>query len=375
MTSMNRRQFVGRTAGTLAAAALPAQFTVAQDKDRSNTLGTPGNSAEARLRGSFFDLAHVNLWDAAYWTDTCRFWKEENWRALIRDMHGIGIDTAICTTTALWGRPCFPGYEKTVGIPLRFGCDDPLSICVDEAEKLGMKMFFGIGLRGRCSQVRDYAGMEPPWPDVWFEWNTALAKALVERYGDRPCFAGLYIAYEIDYRNHEVELYERLVQKYLRPAVGKVKILASPGNLGVDLTPAQLDELPKMVERTGIDILAPQDYGGRDYYVEKALALVSKQAEALKKVRKPLADIGVTLWSNCETFWLQGSPEGRSYCMPGPIERITRQIEMQAPLVEKLICYQYQGIMNRHTEQVNIGHPDTDRLYQAYMAYIKEHFQ
>ena len=91
-------------------------------------------------------------------------------------MHGIGIDTAICTTTALWGRPFFAGYEKTVGRPLRFGCDDPLGACVDEAEKLGMKMFFGVGLRGRCSQVRDYAGMEPPWPDVWFRVEHGLGQ-------------------------------------------------------------------------------------------------------------------------------------------------------------------------------------------------------
>ena len=292
----------------------------------------------------------------------------------MRDMHGIGIDTAICGSTALWGRPVFGGYEKTVGRPLRFGCDDPLGACVDEADKLGMKMFFGVGLRGRCSQVRDYAGMDPPWPDVWFEWNTALAKAIVDRFGGRRCFAGLYISYEIDFRNYEIDLYEKLIRKHLRPAVGKVKILASPGNLGVDMSDPQLDELPKLVERTGIDILAPQDYGGRDSNVDQALAVVGRQVAALKKARKPLADIGVALWSNCELFGWEGSPDGRGYCIAGPIERIRRQIEMQATLVEKLICYQYQGIMNRHTELVNIGHPGTEKLYQDYVAYVKKHF-
>lgn len=370
MTSINRRQFVQQTVGGAAAAVLLNQVAAAQDASVLPVVAS--NVAEPRITGSFFDLAHVNLWDAAYWTDTCRFWKEENWRALIRDMHGLGIDTVICVNTALWGRPFFAGYEKTVGLSLRLGCDDPLGVCVDEVEKMGMKMFLGIGFRGRCCQVRDYAGMDPPWPDVWFDWNTALAKAIVERFGDRSCFAGLYIPYEIDFRNHEVDLYERLIRTYLRPAVGKVKILASPGNLGVDLSESQRNELPRLVERTGIDILAPQDYGGREPNPEKALALVGRQVEALKIVRKPLADIGVTLWSNCEVFWLQGSPEGRSYCMPGPIERITQQIEMQAPLVEKLICYQYQGIMNRHTDLVNIGHPGTEKLYQDYAAYVQK---
>ena len=108
------------------------------------------------ITGSFFDLAHPNVWDAAYWTDTCRFWDRENWRALISDMHRIEIDTAICMNTALWGRPLFPGYDRSVGWPIRMGCEDPLGICVDQADRLGMKMFLGIGLRGRVSQIRDY---------------------------------------------------------------------------------------------------------------------------------------------------------------------------------------------------------------------------
>ncbi|MBT3374641.1 MAG: hypothetical protein HN406_03535 [Lentisphaerae bacterium] len=36
------------------------------------------------ITGSFFDLQHVNVWDAVHWTDRCRFWKEANWRALVR---------------------------------------------------------------------------------------------------------------------------------------------------------------------------------------------------------------------------------------------------------------------------------------------------
>jgi hypothetical protein len=371
MTAMNRRAFVHQTAGGIAAAMLARRVGVAQDASASPSA-TGG--VAPRLTGSFFDLAHPNLWNCAYWTDACRFWKEENWRALIQDMHGIGIDTAICTLTALWGRPLFPGYEKTVGRPLKFACDDPLGICVDEAEKLSMTMFFGVGMRGRCSQVRDYAGMEKPWPDVWFTWNTALAAALVDRFGSRPSFGGLYISYEIDYHGSQVELYERLVRKHLRPAVGKVKILVSPGNLGTEHPGAKLDALPKLVERTNIDILAPQDYGGRTTNVRQAVGIVSRQAEALKKVRKPLADIGVTLWANCETFIHETGPDGRDISVAGPMERIKRQMEMQAPLVEKLITWQYQGIMNRKTEVVNIGCPGSDKLYRDYVAYLKERF-
>ena len=322
------------------------------------------------ITGSFFDLMHVNPWDAQYWTDTCRFWGEDSWRALFRQMHEVGIDTAICGSTVYWGRPIFPGYENSVGLPIKMGCDDPLGVCVDEADRLGMKMFFGFGLRGRCSQVRDYHGMEKPWPDSWFRFNTSVAEALVDRYGKRPSFGGLYISYEIDFHDYQVELYERLMKKFMRPAVGDVPFLASPGNIG---DAAKLDELPRMVERTGINILAPQDYGGRNNDPTGALALVEKNCQGLKHVSASLCDMGVKLWSNCEAFMFEGSP-GRTSCIPGPSERFIKQIEMQAPLVEKLICYQYQGLMNRRDELVDIGHPSVNKMHDDYVAYLKKTF-
>ena len=284
-------------------------------------------------------------------------------------MHDVGIDTAICVSTAFWGRPMFAGYEKKVGIPMRFGCEDPLGVCVDEIDKLGMKIFLGFGFRGRCGQVRDYTRMEPPWPDVWFQWNTAMAEVLMERFSSRACFAGLYISYEMDFLEHEVALYEKLVKEDLRPACGDVTILASPGNLG-DV--GNLDAFPQMVERTGLNILAPQDYGGRNNDIDEAMGLVRSTARALGKVQKPLHDMGVELWVNCEAFNKEATPDGRGATVAGPIERLRQQIELQAPLAKKVISYQYQGIMNRHTDLVNIGHPSTDELHRGYTAYLNE---
>jgi uncharacterized protein DUF4434 len=361
----SRRDFLVSTGAAAAGATLVGHRT-AHGAAPAPALPT----AEPRISASFFDLTHINIWDAAYWTDTCRFWGEENWRALIRDMHAIGIDTAICVSTALWGRPLFPGYEKTVGKPLKMGCPDPLGACADEADRLGMKMFFGVGLRGRVSQVRDYSNMEPPWPDIWFDWNTALAEALVDCYGDRPCFGGLYMSYEISFRDYQLDLYEKYIKQHIRPAVGDIKLLASPGKLDH----ADPDLLCKQVERMGVDILAPQDYGGRRSDIAAALELVKNNALGLAAARKPLADMGVTLWSNCELFDFESTPDGRGACIGGPIERIKQQMAIAAPLVEKLTCYQYQGIMNRRTDLVNIGHPSAQRLYNEYVAYLKSDF-
>ena len=372
---MNRREFVKQGIGAITASAIAGNAVASEETaSKSASGGSDKGGTEPRVQGSFFDLIHINPWDAAYWTDECRFWKEENWRALFRQMHQVGIDTAICGMTAFWGRPMFAGYEKTVGLPVKFGCDDPLGTCAEEAERLGMKMFFGVGLRGRCSQVRDYSGMEKPWPEIWFRWNTALAEALVDRFGDRKCFGGLYIPYEIVFRSHQVELYEKWIRQYLRPAVGKVTLLASSGSISEKHCATAVKDLPKALERVDIDILAPQDRGGRSNDIRAAVGLARDNADALARLRKPARDMGLTLWSNCELFQREGAPAGRPRCIGGPIERVKEQIALQAPLVEKLICYQYPGIMNKRTELVNIGHPTADKLHQGYVAYLNEKF-
>lgn len=318
-----------------------------------------------KITGSFFDIQHVNPFDAVYWSGECRFWKEENWRALIQDMNAAGMDTAICIATALWGLPVFPGHEEKVGRPMRMGCKDPLGVCLDEAGKLGMEFYLGIGYRGRCSQVRDYAGMEKPWPDNWFEWNTNLAEALMQEYSDKAGFGGLYIAYEIDFHDHQVELYEKWVGENLRPLIGDTPLLISPGSIGQH---PNLDKLPEQLERMDINILAPQDYGGRSRNVAEALELVKGNARAIEKMGDTVRNMGIKMWSNCEVFELAPSPDLRGYCVPGPIERIKEQVEIQAPLVDKLICYQYQGLMNSQTELLNIGAPGVQKLHDDYMA-------
>lgn len=368
---MNRRQVIRAGAASLAWAVGSRKRLLADPLTASVPASSVPASPRGLLNGSFMLVIHPNLWDMAY-CDESLFWGEENWRTLIRDMHGLGMDTAIWSNTAFWGRPLFPGYEKKVGLPLRMGCPDPLGVCAEEADRLGMKVYYGIGLRGRVSQVRDYAGMDKPWPDVWFGWNTALAVALVERYGSRPSFGGLYIAYEMDFADLEIELYERLVRRHLRPAIGETELLASPGNLS---EPSQdLDRFLKKLERSGFNILAPQDYGGRSQSVPEALKLVEANARALERVFKPLGDMGVRLWSNCETFVLEGTPDGRTVCMPGPMERIRRQIELQAPLTEKLITWIYQGVMNHRSDAVNVGHPSTETLYRDYRTYVSSKF-
>ena len=202
-----------------------------------------------------------------------------------------------------------------------------------------------------------------------------MAKAIVDRFGSRPCFAGLYISYEIDFRDFEVELYERLVRKHLRPAIGKVKILASPGNLGVEMPGRQLDELPKLVERTNIDILAPQDYGGPR--LQRRARPSPWSASRSRPLRRCASRWPISAWrfGQLRGVRFRGDP-GRetATASPGRWNGSGGRSRCRRRWSKSSSAYQYQGIMNRHTELVNIGHPGTEKLYQDYTAYIKKRF-
>lgn len=331
--------------------------------------------AEPIIRGSFFDIQHVNPWDAEYWVDECRNWEEASWRALVADMHEIGIETIIAINTALWGKPFFPGYENTVGRPVKLGCDDPLGVICDEANARDMRLFLGIGFKGRCSQIRDYAGMQPPWPESWFRWITALAEALCGRYGDHKCFTGLYIPTEMSRDNaaggrrfleHEVALYEKLMRDWIRPAVGSIPLLTSPDYL-IEPDP---DAVAQQFERMDVNIVAYQDLGGRGGTLQEEHQRRQQAAQGFSQLKPIHEKTGVALWANCEVFGREIRPDGRPRCTAGPIERIVKQLQTAVEPVDYVICYQYQGIMNRHTELVNIGHPGTQRLYEDYRRYL-----
>jgi hypothetical protein len=98
--------------------------------------------------------------------------------------------------------------------------------------------------------------------------------------------------------------------------------------------------------------------------------LIKVNALGLERLRRPLKDAGVALWANCEVFIFERTPSGRYLTLPGPVDRVIEQVRLQASLVDKLICYQYQGLMNRRTKLVNIGHASVDNFYREYKRFF-----
>jgi hypothetical protein len=324
------------------------------------------------ISGSFIDIQHVNNWDAQYWVDECREWRDENWDAIVGQMHGIGLDTVIILNCAIWGRPLYPANRQTVGIQLPMPCADPVGAIVRAADRRGMGVYLGLGAFGRYSLNANPD--VPPEHDVWLG---AMAEDLREKYGGYKALQGFYITAEAHgikegglFAQEDCDKTSRFV-KSIRERVGDAKLMMSPANLKKP-RPEQLDPLQRQLEQLNVDIFAYQDHAGFEKVYKNLNFYVAAEGYGLIK---PLHEkLGQQMWVNCEVFeYTEKRPDGRRICTPCEFERLERQMGVAAPIADKLIIYQYQGLMNKRSSLVNIGAPGTDELHAAYAAHRAKH--
>lgn len=320
------------------------------------------------ITGSFLDIQHVNNWDAQYWVDECREWRDENWAAIMGDMHALGIDTIILTGCAIWGRPLYPANRKTVGIQLPMNSPDPVGAIMRAADQRRMSVYLGLGAFGRYS-----LNANPDLSPEHDTWLANMAEDLRERYGDMLALKGFYITAEA----HAIKAGGLFVQedcdktarfvKSIRERVDGAKIMMSPANLKKP-RPEQLDPLLRQLDQLKVDIFAYQDHAG----FEKVYPDLNfyEAAEGYRLIKPLHEKLGQQMWVNCEVFeYTEKRPDGRRVCTSCEFERLERQLQAAAPIADKLIIYQYQGLMNRRSPLVNIGAPGAEALHDAYVKY------
>ena len=71
------------------------------------------------------------------------------------------------------------------------------------------------------------------------------------------------------------------------------------------------------------------------------------------------------LWADIELFDFEGLVY-KSALIPAPFERIQKQIENVAPYVDKILGYQYLGLMNPPESNAFAGHENSIALYEEY---------
>jgi len=315
------------------------------------------------INGSWFEFQHHNKPEGKYWNPICRRFSKEQWQEKLREMASLGMEYVVLMHTSLVYEDYAESYFDS-GIydrPKDFGCADPIGAMLEEADRLGLKVFLSTGFYGVWNQ--NNKNMYDP--EVLKRAFAASEKVFV-LYGQHTSFYGWYFPeealilsyfsdYFIDYVNRFSAFVHSLDQKY--------KTMIAP--FGTCLVNAD-DKYVAQLERMDIDFIAYQDEVGVKKVKAKETAAIF---EALKKVHDKAGR--ARLWADIEIFKFERYLYN-SALLPAGIKRIKIQLENVTPYVDEVLCYQYFGIMNQPGSIAYCGHPDSIQFYEDYKALVEE---
>ena len=127
------------------------------------------------------------------------------------------------------------------------------------------------------------------------------------------------------------------------------------------------DTFVKQLEQMNIEIIAYQDgVGVGATRLEDSAKYYEKLAKAHQKAGR------ARIWADMEMFYFEQTTEG-SLIAADFNDRILHQMEAISPYVDKILVYQYLGIMNKPNSKAFAGLRDeTVKLYKQYMNWYKQ---
>ena len=310
-----------------------------------------------KIDGTFFEFTHHNTAEGKYWNPALEKFTAEQWRAKVREISEIGMEYIVVMATALYDR-CY--FRSSVYPLAELNCTDPVEAVLSAADDYGVKVFLGNGFYGDWRKADFNIKSE----DVISRSFRAMEE-LAELYGHHRSFYGWYFPDETCI----ILNYSKSFQKYVnrcsercRSLTPDKKTLIAP--FGTNLVLANnrfIDTLASL----DVDFIAYQDEVG----VRKTK--VDRTARLFEKLRKAHDKAGRSeLWADIELFDFEGMVY-KSALVPAAFERIEKQIDNVSPYADKILCYQYPGLMNPADSDAFAGHPDSVRLYDRYVKALK----
>lgn len=316
-----------------------------------------------RLGGAWVDIYHHTEDEGSYFNKELARMTGPQWRQLVRSMHDVQMDVLVITMMfqnlmhygkhniehdGYHGKAYYPSKLFPGRMPI--ACPDPLEEILSEADRWGMQVLPGIG----CYAFFDFGQGS-------LEWHKKVAREIWERYGHHPSFYGWYVSEEKDgglgsaKEREELATFFREFTPFVRRMAPDKPVLLATNcyNLrGAEAAYRQL--LPHL------DILAPFAFHRMppgDLTGEEAAALLTQLCD----------QAGCHLWMDLETFvFRQG---GALY--PRPIGGLISDIR-RFPSFEKVLCYQFPGLMSGPGMTCQPGGEPSVKLYLDYQRYLKE---
>ena len=309
-----------------------------------------------KIDGTFFEFHHHNTPEGKYWNPTIDRFTAENWREKVREISALGMEYIVIMATALYDK-CY--FKSTVYGFADIPCQDPIEEVLDEADKCNLKVFLGNGFYGDWRK----ASFNIKSQEV-IDRSFKAMEEIATLYAHHKSFYGWYfpdetciiLKFSKDFMN-----YVNLCSARCHLLTPEKKTLIAP--YGTNLVRANNKFIRQLAE-LDVDFVAYQDeVGVRKTKVDKTKRLFEKLRVAHDKAGRS------ELWADIELFDFEGMVY-KSALVPAPFERIQKQIENVAPYADKILGYQYLGLMNPTDSKAVAGHENSKKLYQEYKDYI-----
>ena len=324
-----------------------ATFCTAFATDTLPITGSFVNLFYQDVRNKYMNPAHMDNTDP------------EMWRQKVNEMHDMGIEYLVFMAVANEGKADYP--SKIMPLNYDAARKSPVTAIMDEAERLGMKVFMSIGWAQNQDDNLRIPAILQRQKDIMDE--------LAGIYGSYKSFYGWYLPVEDCLgpvlTESAVKAVNALTDKAHKITPGK-KTMISP--YGFFCSDFENPEFGKQIAKLKVDIIAYQDEIGcvRE---EFPLPRLKRNWEKIAKIHK---DCGIELWANCESFaWEKGTNDRQSALIPAAMPRILSQMVAASQAgVSRIISFAVCGIIDNNKGDYWLGQPaiaaETAADYEAW---------
>ncbi len=309
------------------------------------------------IAGTWVEFRHHNTAEGKYWNPALERFTAAQWSEKLAEIAGLGMEFIVLMAAALYERAYF---KTNLFPPAETAVSDPLETLLTAADETGLKVFVSNGFFGDWRR----AGRNIRDREVISKSLRAMSE-IEALYSRHPSFFGWYLPDETCIIRHFGKPFLRYVNECAAEArrLNKSrKILIAP--FGTNLVKADA-KFVRQLEGLDADFIAYQDeVGVRKTKVENSARHYEKLKTAHDKAGR------AALWADIELFDFEGLVY-RSALVPADFGRIQKQIEAVSPYVDKILCYQALGLMNKPGTSAFAGHPSSEALYNTYGQWLK----
>lgn len=311
------------------------------------------------IEGSWFEFQHHSAVEGMPWNATLEKFTAEQWDAKVKEMADAGLRYLVLLDIAIYGKSFYPSALLPKH---QLGCDDPLEVVLTAADKYGIRFFISNDFFGEWT--KSVFLMKDP------EVNKLRIKAMNEvagKYAHHKSFYGWYFPNETGIRGHYDDFFIDYVNSSSAEAyrlTPKGKTLIAPyGTRDVKAD----EKYVRQLEQLNVDFIAYQDeIGVQKTKIEESGAYFEQLYKLHQKAAK------AKLWADVEVFRFEGKVYN-SALLPASPERVIQQLEAVSPYVEKILIYQYGGLINKPESQSFAGPSESVQLYEGLVkqGYLK----